>query len=668
MVLTDGYWKRVFGADSSVLGRTLKVFVFGQPKDVRIVGVLEPGSLYTGTRRQEFFVNYAASDHYGGSAMLDERTHRMTSIFGRLAPGRTVESARSELASIHERMKEQFADGYPQQLGLQLSVASWRDELTAGARPMLLILAGTVALVLLLACANVANLTLTRMIQRERELSVQAALGAGATRIRRELLVENLVLALLGAGLGLVLAALASDLLVSYASRFTVRTGEIGIDTTVLAVTALIACGAAIMLAWIPPLPGLRGISGAPAAASGHRVVGVNRKRLQRSLVVGQLALCFTLIVGATLLVRSLINLSSVESGLNYQSVIAMDVANVVGKPPDQNRVFMDQLVERTRGYAGVREVAYASHVPFTDGNAIRLAFHIDGDSDTEIASPAVAQNSVSADYFETVGIRLISGRQFQPTDLPGGEDVAIINASLARFLFGNTNPIDRKIQQQQFNGQFGNWIRIVGVAADTREYGVAEGATHTLYRPSSQFFPGQSIVIRSAGDISGVIQQVRATVKELDPERPVDNVATLENLRFEDLAPPRLNATLFSAFAALALIIACVGVLGVLGFSVTQRTREFGVRMALGARKEQVLGMVMSEGGRMLIVALFLGAVASLTLTRFLGGILFQVGIADPITYLTVTVVLSGVALLAAYLPARRATRVHPADALRVE
>ena len=668
LVLTDGYWTRVFGADPGVIGRTLRLYVFGQQKEVRIVGVLEPGSLYTGTRRQEFFVNYAASEHYGGSAMLDERTHRMTSIFGRLAPGRTVEAAQTELSTIHERMRAQFPDGYPQQLGLDVSVASWRNELTSNARPMLLVLAGTVALVLLLACANVANLTLTRLIRQERELAVQAALGASAMRIRRELLTENLLLCLAGAGLGVLLAILGSDLLVSYAGRFTVRTGEIGIDFTVLAVTGLIATGSALVLAWMPPLPGLRGLTGAAPAASGHRVVGVNRKSLQRGLVVGQLALCFTLIVGATLLVKSLINLNSLDTGIAYESVIAMDVPNVTGVPAARNRVLMDQLVERTRGVAGVRQVAYAGHVPFTDANPLRLAFRIEGSDLTEIASPALAFNSISADYFDTMGIRLLSGRQFLASDDSASEAVAIVNASLARYLFGAQNPIDRRFQQQQFNGQYGPWIRVVGVAADTREYGLAAEATHTLYRPSSQVFPGQSLVIRTGGDIASVIQSVRTSVRELDSDRPVDNVATLETLRAEDLAPSRLNATLFSSFAALALVIASVGVLGVLGFSVTQRTREFGLRMALGARKEQVLGMVIGEGGRMLVLALIIGAGASLLLSRFLQGILFQVGATDPATYITVTVVLSVVALLAAYLPARRATRVDPMDALRVD
>jgi predicted permease len=665
MVLTDGYWKRVFGADTSVIGRTLRLYVFGQNKTVQIVGVMGPGSLYTGTRQQEFFVNYATSEHYGGSSMLDERTHRMTSVFGRLAPGRTVAAAQAELSTVHSRMRSQFPDGYPEPLGLEISVASWRNELTDEARPMLLLLAGTVILVLLLACANVANLTLTRLIRQERELAVQAALGASKLRIRRQLLTENLLLCLAGAGLGVALAALGKDLLVSYAGRYTVRTGEIGLDFTVLAVTAFIATGAALLLAWMPPLPGLGGLTG--AAGGGQRVVGVNRKRVQSALVVVQLALCFTLIVGATLLVRSLINLSKVDTGMAYHTVIGMDVPNVTGGPPAQNRVLMDQLVERTRGVAGVQQVAYASHVPFTDATPIRLAIRLEG-ADAEIASPAIAFNSISAEYFATVGIRLLSGREFLATDDSASEAVAILNASLARYLFGDNQPLDRRFQQQNFNGQWGPLIRVVGVARDTREYGLAEDATHTMYRPASQVFPGQSLVIRTVGDIATVIQHVRTTVRSLDADRPVDRVATLENLRVEDLAPSRLNATLFSAFALLALVIASVGVLGVLGFSVTQRTREFGVRMALGARKEQVLAMVIGEGGRMLVIALVVGGVASLLLSRFLTGILFQVGSTDPATYVTVTIVLSAVALLAAYLPARRATRVQPMDALRVD
>lgn len=668
MVLTHGYWSRVFGGDPGVLGSTLKLYVFGQPRTVRIVGVLEPGSLYTGTRRQDFFVNYASSEHYGGAAMLDERTHRMTNVFGRLAPGQTVEQAQAELAAAHQRMSAQFSESYPERLDLSISVGSWREELTSEARPMLLILAGTVALVLLLACANVANLTLTRLIRRERELSVQAALGAGTGRMRIELLLENVLLSLAGAGLGLGLAVLGSDLLTRYAARFTVRTGEIGIDLTVLLVTGLVAVTAAIVLAWMPPLPGLHGLHSSAAAATGRRVVGMNRKHLQRALVVGQLALCFTLLVGAALLVRSLVNLSNVDAGLDYESVIAVDVPSVTGMPVEQNRVILEQIMERTRGFAGVREVANVSHVPFTATNLVRVAFQVEGRGDDEIPSPGATQKSVSHSYFETVHIPLLQGRAFQSSDGANAEPVVILNTALARLLFDAESPIDRRIRNQQFNGQWGPWLRVVGVAADTREFGLARDATHAIYRPTDQAGPGQSLVIRAAGDIGSVTRYLQSVVRELDPERPVDNIVTLESLRTEDLAPQRLNATLFSAFAALALIIAAVGVLGVLAFSVSQRGQEFGVRMALGARPGQVLRMVLGEGGAMLIIALVVGVAGSLLLSRFLQGILFQVGTADPLTYALVALMLSMVALTAAYLPARRATRVDPADALRAE
>lgn len=667
MVLTHGYWTRVFGADPDVLGMTVRLYVFGQQRTARIVGVLQPGSLYTGTRRQDFFVNYASSEHYGGAAMLDERTHRMTDVFARLTPGQTVEAAEAELGAAHARMRAQYPEGYPEQLGMEISVRPWQEELTAEARPMLLILSGTVALILLLACANVANLTLARLIRRERELSVQAALGAGRTRIRFELLFENILLSLGGAGLGVALAFLGKDLLVRYAGRFTVRTGEIGIDPTVLLATGAAALAAALFLAWMPPLPGLSGLHATAAGTTGRRVVGIQRKSLQRMLVVGQLALCFTLLVGAALLVRSLRNLNQVDAGLDYESVIAIDAPSLTGLSPEQNYVIMEQILERTRAFAGVRAVANVSHVPFTDSNPVRIAFQVEG-REGEFVSPAVTSNSVTPDYFDAVRIPVLRGRTFTASDRAETEPVVVLNTGLARLLFGDENPIDRRIRSQQFNGEWGDWLRVTGVVADTREYGVTREATHIAYRPSSQTFTGGSLVLRVAGDVPSVVTHVRSVVRELDPERPVENVVTLENLRFEELAPPRLNATLFSGFALLALVIAAVGVLGVLSFSVSQRGQEFGVRMALGARPRQILGMVLREGGAMLVLAIIAGVAGSLVLSRFLRGILFQVGTTDPGSYFAVALVLSGTALFAAFLPALRATRFDPAESLRTD
>ncbi len=663
MVLTHGYWQRVFGGDPNVLGRTLKLYVFSQPKTVRVVGVMAPGALYTGVRQQDFFVNYASSEHYGGAAMLDERTHRMTDVFARLAPGQTVAAARAELAVVHDRLKAAHPGSYPATLGLNLIADPWRDALTSEARPMLLILAGTVALVLLLACANVANLTLTRLVRRERELAVQSALGGSERRIRGELLAENLLLSLAGAGLGLLFALVTRNLLVQYASRYTVRTGEIAIDWTVLGLTGLVAVVAAVVLAWAPRLPGVEA-----SGVAGRQGVGATRRRLQAALVAGQLALCFALLIGAALMVRTLVNLSRVDPGLAFENVVALDVPNFTGMPPDRNRALMDQLEERTRGAAGVRAVASASHVPFSPVTPQRLTLQVEGRNDEEIASPPIVQNFVSPDYFEVVGIPILAGRSFTSADGDGGEPVVIMNRALATQLFGDADPLDRRVRQQQFNGEWGNWVRVVGIAADTREEGFADEATHTVYRPGAQTFPGQSLVVRLTGPVQPVLQQVQQSVRELDPERPLDNVVMLEALRYEDLAPPRLNATLFSAFALLALIIAAVGVLGVLAFHVSQRTQEFGVRMALGARREQVLRMVLKEGGRMLGLALAAGVLGSMVLARFLRGIVFLIGTTDPLTYLAVAVLLSAVAFVAAWLPARRATRVDPVEALRAQ
>jgi predicted permease len=485
-------------------------------------------------------------------------------------------------------------------------------------------------------------------------------------RIRGQLLLENLLLATAGAGLGVVLAAVGRDLLTQYASRFTVRTGEIDIDMTVLLVTATIAAGAALLLAFAPGLPGTRGVW-TPGAGGGRRVVGITRKHLQRGLVVSQLVLCFTLLVGAGLLVRSLFNLTSVDPGLEVDGIVAVDVPSMTGLDAEQNRNLLDQAVERTVATGGVSGVAYASHVPFAPASVARLTFRVEGRDDESVNSPMAATNVVSPTYFGTIGVELIRGRVFEGTDRTGTEPVAIVNESLARHLFGPDDPIDRRIALEQFNGEFGDWLRVVGVVGDTREYGLAAGATHTLYRPANQVFPGQSLVIRTS-DPASAVRNVRGVIRELDPDRPIDNVVTLESLRFEDLAPPRLNATLFTTFAALALAIAAVGVLGVLAFSVSQRTQEFGVRMALGARSGQVLAMVLAEGGRMIAVSLVLGVITSIALARFLQSLLFDVTTTDPLIYMVVGTVLSIVAFVAAYVPARRATIVDPLEALRAE
>lgn len=670
MVLTHDYWTRAFGADPDVLGRTLKLYAFSAPKNARIVGVLEPGTHYTGTRKQDFFVNYATNDHYLGAAMQDERRHRMTDVFARLAPGQTVDAARAELTTIARGLREQFPDAYPERQGVELAVAPWQEELTKGARSTFLVLMGTVGLVLLLACANVANLTLSRLVRRERELSIRAALGASRRRLRNQLLTENLLLALAGAGLGLFMAVAGLDLLVQYANRFTVRTGEIGVDGTVLGFTIAVAVGVALLLAWAPSLPGLQGLVSASGAAGTRRgMVGLSRKHVQWGLVMSQLALSFLLLIGAGLLVRSLVNLTQVDAGFDYTDVVAMEAPHITGLSNEEDRMVMEQVVDEARQLPGVLSATYASQVPFRPANLLSITYRVEGGDDEGRTSPMAVVNTVSPTYFLTLGIPLLRGRTFDALDDSATTAVAILSERMAQDLFGSDDPLGRRIAQQQFNGTWGPWLTVVGVAGDTRDRGLAQAGVHVMYRPSKQSFPGSSIIVRTAGGVSSSLPAAVAdAVHRLDPDRPVDQVATLEDLRSEDIAPERLNATLFSAFALLALVIASVGVLAVLAFTVSQRTQEFGVRMALGAQTQQVLGMVLKEGAFMAAGALVVGVVAAVFLSRFLTGLLFQVEAVDPATYAGVALVLGAVALLAAYLPARRATRVDPLEALRSE
>ncbi|HXV87090.1 MAG TPA: ABC transporter permease, partial [Gemmatimonadales bacterium] len=669
MVLTHDYWTRVYGADPSVVGRTVTLIQFGGPAVARIVGVLAPGTHYTGTRRQEFFVNYTANQHYSSATMENERAHRMTTVFARLRAGHTVEGAAAELDLLHRAMVERNPEAYPATMGFAITAARWQDELTAKARPTFLILMGTVALVLLLACANVANLTLSRLFRREREFAVRAALGAGRTRLRKLLLTENLVLSLAGAGLGLLLATWALGALVQYANRFTVRTGEIRVDVPVLLFTIAVSVSVALLLAWGPSLPGAPALgSTAGAASSARGVVGLARKHAQRLLVMSQLALSFILLIGAGLLVRSLINLARLDTGINYEDVVTMQAPST-GMPTQQNLQLLEQVVEQVRALPGVLSVAHASLAPW-DPNVTLLSrgFRVEGGDEGGMPSPMSQTNWVSPLYFQTVGVNVVRGRTFQPSDDANAEPVAIISQRMALDLFGGEDPIGRRIAAQNFDDSWGDWRRVVGVAADTREYGLSLSGVHTLYRPAAQGPAGPSLLVRTASPAQPIYDRVREIVSGLDPNRPVDNLSTLAALRDNAMAPERLNATLFSAFALLALLIAGVGVFSVLAFTVGQRTQEFGVRMALGARPWQVLASVLREGVVMTGGALALGAVVAPSLSGFLTGFLFQVAPTDGATYAGVAALLASAALLAAYLPARRATRVDPMQALRSE
>jgi predicted permease len=666
-LLTYEYWQRVFGGDPNVVGQSLDL----TSKVATIVGVLEPGSHYATRRRQDFYANYSSNDHYSSATMEDERRHRMTDVFARLAPGKTIDEARAELNLALARFAQDYPDDYPASLGLEVEVTPWRDELVSRARPTLILLLGAAVFVLVIACANVANLTLARSLRRERELAVRSALGAGVGRLRRQLFLESLVLAIAGSVLGLLLAFGLLDGLRSYTARFTSRTGEISIDGGVLAFTLAIAVLTALVFSVVPGLvPSGRLGEVLSAGASRATATGL-RRFLQRALVASQLAVSFVLLVGAGLLVRTLWNLHAIDPGYDLEQVLSIEAPKFGVGTPEDNRRFSQGAVTDLGALPSVESVALTANAPLGSGERFPIELRVEGVAVDPQATliPALFE-TVSPDYFKALGIELLRGRSFTAADDAEGDRVAILNQSAAKHYFGDQDPIGRRIGYT-FGGGFSfgdNWYTLIGIAPDSRITSVDRTGQHVLYLPEAQSFPAQTVLVRTHGDPTPITPQVVEALRALDPERPLEHVFTLAELRDESLAPQRLNAALFAIFAGLALVIAAVGVAAVLAFSVSVRRRELGIRAALGAAPGRLLRLVLRDGGSMALVGLALGAVGALVLTRFLQGLLYDVQPLDGTTFVAVGAVLLAVALGAALVPAMSATRTEPSEVLRSE
>ncbi len=665
VVLTYGYWQRVFGSDPSVVGQILDLTV----KKALIVGVLRPGSHYATARKQDFYVNYAANDHYVSASMQDERRHRMTDVYARLAPGETVGAAQAELRQIAARLHATYPAAYPASQGFDTIVTPWKDELTAKARPTLMILLVTTVFVLIIACANVANLTLTRLVQREREMSIRAALGARGAQLRRQLLAENLVLSVIGGALGLGLAVAGLDLLTKYASRFTNRTGEIALDGWVLGFTLVVSIALALIFAWAPRLNFVSDPVRGMASGGGRATGGIGRRRAQRALVVSQLAASFTLLIGAGLLSRSLMQLYAVDPGFDLSNVLSLQAPDFTAFNRERRMQFTRDVLERVRTEATVQSAAMASTAPLAGSFPQQQEFQVDGAGQDAVASaPKTVTRVVSTGYFETVGTKLKTGRAFRTTDTATGPPVVILSESMARYYFKDESPIGRRLSWKLFNGNWSPRAEIIGVAADSRADGIDQRPLHTMYQLDAQATPQSTLLVRTAGSTNRLAPRVIETIRSLDPNRPIDHVQTLEEIRDETIAPQRLNATLIGLFALLALVIATVGVAGVLAFSVSQRTNELGIRLALGAERRTILRMILGEGAAMAVVGLVVGGLAAIPLSRLLTGLLFGVEPVDPPTIAVAAALLVAVALVAAWIPARTATAVDPMTALRGE
>jgi predicted permease len=659
LVLSHGYWQRSHGSDPNIVGKNFRM----NDKVHIVVGVLPPVPQFP--NENDVYMPVSACPFRSADAFIANRNARLMSVFGRLKSGATTEQAQTDVATIAGHLQHEYPDSYPKNRGYAAGVTPLQELLTQRARPTLLILLGTAGLVLLIACANVANLALARLLRREREMAIRAALGAGRGRLMRQLLTESTLLSVAGGGLGLVLASWGLDLLVSFAARFTPRTGQIKIDGAVLVFTLIVSVGTGIAFGVLPALTSKGNLVAALKEGSGQATTGAGRQRLRSLLIVTQVAVAFVLLIGAGLMVRSLIKLQQVNGGFNAENVLTMQVVPNFSKYTNaqQARTFFHTLLEKIKSRPGVTSAAVAFTFPLNQSQPLNNTFQIEGRqlapgdprpiADFRIASP---------EYFQTVGIPLVKGRLFTEADNENAPGVAIINQSMARHRWGNDDPIGQRISFN--NGQ--TWLTIVGVVGDVRQYGLDREAADELYRPFAQVPNGTRVLVRTVAEPMSIARQMIEAVYSIDPDQPVSNVQTLEQVRRDSLAAPRLTAILLSLFAGLALTITATGITGVMALWVSQRTQEIGIRMALGATQGRVLRMVLGQGLTLVVIGLLLGVAGAFALTRLMTAVLFGVEPADPVTFVAVALVLIVVATIACFMPARRATGIHPMIALR--
>jgi len=667
-VLTYRFWTTGLHSDPAVIGKTIRLGT----RSATIVGVLEPSVPYPA--ETELIANVVCSPHHLSATMVTGREHRMTQLFGRLAPGADLDSARAELRAIHGGIVNEHPEAYPKKADFRLDAVRLRDQITAGARTILWVLLAASALVFVIACSNVANLILARSVRRESELAVRAALGASAATLRRTLLAESLILCGSGAVLGVLIAQPMVSVLARYASRFSVRALDLTLDASLLWVGVGLALVAAVLLAFVPRLPSTDSSRGFALTSGGLRISGATSRRL-RAFAVTQIAASFLLLAGAGMLVRTLLALQAARPGFETERVLAVNIPIVsYGRTPEQVRDFYREVERRVTEIPGVERVAVGSTVPWRDSNQnFGLLFSVEGrPRENGADDPRARPRSVSPGFFAALGIPMIDGRDFTADDRDGGERVVIISASVAQQLFPNQNPLNRHLMWTdgltRFIGVSTEPRRIVGVVPDIDDERIDPRPAMTIYAPFEQEIGGGRLFVHTRTDPYALVPAITRTVRELAADQPVERAATLEDVRAEVLAPDRLNAIVFGGFAAVALAISIVGVAGVLAFSVSGRTREFGIRLAVGSQPHSILAGVLAEGLWMSAIGVIAGAVGGYALARIVVSFVPHVQLQGTLPIAVSAAVLLAAAIVGSLLPAARAARVDVVQALRAE
>jgi predicted permease len=668
-VLTHRFWTTSLASDPTVIGKTVTL----SDRAATIVGVLEPSIPYPA--ETEIIANVATSPHHLSATMVDGRVHRMTELFGRLAPGADLEAARAELRSIHGAMVQEHQEAYPEEGDFRIEATLLRDQITSPARTVLLVLLAASALIFVIACSNVANLILARSVRREGELAVRAALGASASALRRTLLAESLLLCGTGAVLGVLIARPMVAVLAQYAARFSVRALEVRVDASLLWVGVSLALAAAILLAFVPRLPSADTATGSSLSSGGLRITSGTNRRL-RLFAVTQIGASFVLLAGAGMLLATLFALSTARTGFNMANVLAVNVPVIsYQRDPRDLAAFYREAMRRVGELPGVERVAIGTAVPWRDAGIFGPGFQFsvegyakaDGEED-----PRARFRTVSPGFFEALGVPIIAGRDFTDADRKASEPVVIISQSVAQRMFPTHEALNRRFlwtdPVMAFIDVSTGPRRIVGIAADVDDENVVPGPAMTIYHPLEQEIGGGRLFVHAKTDPYALVPPITEIVRELAPDQPVERAATLEDVRAEVLAPDRLNALVFGGFATVALMIAVVGVAGVLAFSVSARTREFGIRLAIGSAPRNLLTRVLGEGTVIAGAGIAAGAVGGLLLAGLAGGYIPGFRIPGVVPLIGAGMILVGAAVLASLVPAARASRVDVIQALRSE
>jgi predicted permease len=672
VILSNGFWQRRFGSDPEVIGKTLTL----NDKSFTIVGVMpaefslnkEVMPTVNGIQKSDVLLPLPMSE-----ADRTDRGHEDYNIFAKLKPGITVAQAQAEIDTLVEQMKQQYPAAYPPNGQLTISVVPLLEQVVGDIRLALYVLLGAVGFVLLIACANVANLLLARATVRQKEIAIRAAVGATRLRLLRQLLTESVMLALAGGLLGLVISLLSVKVMRVFGPENIPRLSEVGIDGQVIFFTFFISLLTGVIFGLAPALRASRFDLNRVLKDGGRgSAVGVTFGRghhqLRNLLVISEVALSLVLLIGAGLLIRSYQHIATASPGFNARNVLSLRLSLPAARytTPESVFSFYKQLNERVKQLPGIESVGANPFLPLSSNSAAWGPITVEGYV-PKTAQDLIISNErfVSPDYLKAMGIPLLKGRHFDERDIKGAPEVAIVNENFAQRFWPDEDPIGKRLQR----GTKGPWRTVVGVISDEKEFSLESEPPISVFHPIEQFTIGtRYLVARTSSDPALMIGEVTKEIRALDPELPVYDVNTMEQRLYDSLARRRFSMFLLGVFAAIALTLASIGIYGVMAYSVNQRTHEIGIRMALGAQQRNILQLVFRQALTLIGLGIAIGITGAFALTRIMSGLLFGVSATDSFTFIMISLLLGCIAMLASYLPARRAAKVDPIVALRYE